>query len=59
MTVDDLVASLGTYSAIITASEDERRAGLGRARAAVEGRFPGRPTIDVPIRSWCWRADRV
>lgn len=59
MTVDELVASLGTYSAIITATEAERRAGLGRARAAVEQRFPGRTTIDVPIRSWCWRADRV
>jgi SAM-dependent methyltransferase len=59
MSVDDLVASLGTYSAIITASEAERRAGLDRARAAIEGRFPGVATVDVPIRSWCWRADRT
>lgn len=59
MTVEDLVSLLGTYSAIITAGEDERREGLARARAALERRFPGQPTVDVPIRSWCWRADRV
>ncbi len=59
MSVADLVASLGTYSGIITASEADRRAGLERARAAVEARFPDAETIDVPIRSWCWRAERV
>jgi hypothetical protein len=59
MSVDDLVASLGTYSGLITATDAERRAGLERARAAIEGRFPGEATIGVPIRSWCWRADRV
>jgi SAM-dependent methyltransferase len=59
MSIDDLVGSLGTYSGLITATEAERRAGLGRARAAIEGRFPGAETIGVPIRSWCWRAERI
>jgi SAM-dependent methyltransferase len=59
MTIDDLVDLLGTYSAVITATDQERRAGLERSRKLLEQRFPGRGTIDVPIRSWCWRADRV
>jgi SAM-dependent methyltransferase len=59
MAVDDVVAMLGTYSAVITATDEERRAGLERSRAVVEREFPGQEVIDVPIRSWCWRADRV
>jgi len=59
MAVDDVVAMLGTYSAVITATDEERQAGLQRSRAVVEHEFPGLDVIDVPIRSWCWRADRV
>jgi SAM-dependent methyltransferase len=59
MAVDDVVAMLGTYSAVITATDEERRAGLERSRAVVEREFPGQDVIDVPIRSWCWRADRA
>jgi ubiquinone/menaquinone biosynthesis C-methylase UbiE len=59
MAVADVIALLGTYSAVITATEDERRAGLERSRAVVERHFPGQDTVDVPIRSWCWRAERV
>ena len=59
MSVADLVASLGTYSGLITATEAERQTGLERARAALESRFPGAETIDVPIRSWCWRAEHA
>jgi ubiquinone/menaquinone biosynthesis C-methylase UbiE len=58
MAVDDVVAMLGTYSAVITATDEERRAGLERSRVVVEREFPGQDIIDVPIRSWCWRADR-
>lgn len=59
MALDDLVAMSGTYSAVITADPATRAAGLAAARAAIEARFPGAATIDVPIRAVCWRADRV
>jgi SAM-dependent methyltransferase len=57
--VDDLVDLLGTYSAVITASEAERQHWLDRARAIIAREAPDQDTVDVPIRSWCWRADRV
>jgi SAM-dependent methyltransferase len=59
MTVSDFVAMLGTYSGLITASPQQREAGLARARAALEQRFPGADEIEVPMRSLCWRADRL
>jgi len=58
MTISDFVGMLGTYSGLITASPQERAAGLARVRAALEERFPGADEIDVPMRSLCWRADR-
>ena len=58
MTTDDLVAMLGTYSGLITASPGERASALGRARAALTARFGNVSEIDVPMRSLCWRADR-
>jgi SAM-dependent methyltransferase len=57
--VDDLVAQLGTYSQVITASEDERQYWMDRARAIIAREAPGRDAVDVPIQSWCWRADRL
>jgi SAM-dependent methyltransferase len=59
MKVDALVALLGTYSGVITASPAERTAGLDRARAALDELFPGAGEIDVPMRAGCWRADRI
>jgi ubiquinone/menaquinone biosynthesis C-methylase UbiE len=59
MAVDDVIALLGTYSVVITATADERRAGLERLRALVEKHAPGQDTLDVAFRSWCWRAERV
>ena len=59
MAPDDLVAMVATYSGVITASEDERDAVLRLARQKLTTRFPGAEVIDVPIRSWCWRADRT
>jgi len=58
MTVDDLVAMLGTYSGLITASEAERADALGRARTALTAQFGDASSVDVPMRSVCWRADR-
>jgi SAM-dependent methyltransferase len=59
MTVEDVVAMLGTYSRVIVASPEDRTRRLAQARAALSARFPGADTIEVPIRAWCWRADRI
>jgi SAM-dependent methyltransferase len=59
MRVEDAVAMVGTYSRVIVASADDRAQRLAHARAALEARFPGADTIDIPMRSWCWRADRM
>jgi len=59
MSVDDFVDLVATYSAVITASEDERAATLDRARAEVTQRYPGATRIEVPMRTRCWRAERV
>lgn len=59
MTVDDVVDWMGTYSGIITAPEEERTAGLARAREALLRRAGEDGTLDIPMRSVCWRADRV
>jgi SAM-dependent methyltransferase len=59
MATADLVAMLGTYSAVITADSGERDAWRARATAVLAERFPGVPELDLPVRSWCWRADRV
>jgi SAM-dependent methyltransferase len=58
MTLDRFVEMLGTYSGVITASQDDRAAVLDRARATLRERFGGQDEIEVPMRSWCWRADR-
>lgn len=59
MTVDDTVDWLATYSGLITAPAGERAAALARAREALLRRASGDGMIEVPIRSACWRADRV
>lgn len=59
MTVDDAVGWLATYSGFLTASAGERAAGLARAREALLRRADGDGTIEIPMRSACWRADRV
>jgi ubiquinone/menaquinone biosynthesis C-methylase UbiE len=59
MSVEDFVDLMATYSAVITASEDERAVILDRARAEVVQRFPGASHIDVPLRTRCWRVERV
>ena len=59
MTVDDAVDWLATYSGVITAAGGERAAGLARAREALLQRAHGDGMIEIPMRSACWRADRV
>jgi SAM-dependent methyltransferase len=59
MSISELVEWLMTYSRVITASDDVRAAGRERATAALTDQFPGATEIEVPMRSHCWRADRV
>jgi SAM-dependent methyltransferase len=59
MTAGDFVAMLATYSGVITASREDRAAALTTAQAMLDERFPGASEIDVPMRAWCWRADRT
>jgi SAM-dependent methyltransferase len=59
MTVDDAVDWVGTYSRVITASDEERAAGLARAREALLRRADAAGMVEIPTRSRCWRADRV
>lgn len=59
MTVGGFVDMLATYSGVITASQDDRTAALASARAVLDQRFPSAAEIEVPMRAWCWRADRT
>ena len=63
MPVADVIDWLATSSNVITASAPDREAGLARCLAVLRGRA-GRPlggaepAIEMPMRSWCWRAER-
>jgi SAM-dependent methyltransferase len=59
MSPADLVEMLATHSRVIAASPADRERGSARARSAIDELFPGADSIDVPMRSRCWRADRV
>src|SRR5262249_215052 len=59
MAAEEIVELTTTYSALITASEHDRQAVLDRTRAILAENFPAVEAIDFPIRSWCFRADRV
>ena len=59
MTIDDFIGWLGTYSRVITASEEEQAAGRARARAALARRADANGLVEVPVRSPCGRAARV
>lgn len=64
MTQSDVVDMVATYSRVITAPEEKRAVILERARALLAEQY-GDPTqdgaaeIDFPMRTWCWRGDRV
>jgi SAM-dependent methyltransferase len=62
ISVDDTLDWLATASQVITADPAERAAGLARSRAALEARAfraGGTDLVSMPMRSWCWRADRL
>jgi SAM-dependent methyltransferase len=59
LAVDDVVEWLATNSSSITASAADRAAGLDRCRAALLRQTGGAEVIEMPMRSWCWRAERA
>jgi hypothetical protein len=59
LAVDDVVEWLATNSSFITASAADRAAGLDRCRAALLRQAGGAEVIEMPMRSWCWRAERA
>ena len=59
ITVTDVTEWLATNSAFITASAADRAGGLARCRAALLERTGGAEVVEMPMRSWCWRADRT
>ena len=58
MTKEDLVALATTYSSVITMDEDARLQHLRAMASFLETHEPfrGLDLIDVPMRSYCWRA---
>ena len=58
MPVPDVLAWLATGSGFITAPAADREAGLARSREVLLSLAGTGPVIDMPLRSWCWRADR-
>jgi SAM-dependent methyltransferase len=59
MDIDDVVDWLGTNSLLLTASPADRAAGLELCRQALRARSHGDSRIEMPLRSWCWRAERL
>jgi SAM-dependent methyltransferase len=59
VTVSDVVEWLATNSVFITASAADRAAGLAQCRAALLKVTGGAEVVEMPMRSWCWRADRI
>ncbi len=60
MAKEDLVALATTYSAVITMDESARREHLEAMARFLDAHepFSGLEVIDVPMRSYCWRATR-
>jgi SAM-dependent methyltransferase len=57
--VDDTLDWLATNSRLITAAPEVREANLTRLRASLMKRSQDSGLIDMPVRSWCWRATRL
>jgi SAM-dependent methyltransferase len=61
MSKADLVALSATYSAVITMDVDARRRHLEAMTRSLDEyeEFAGLHTIEVPMRSYCWRATKA
>jgi len=57
----DLVALAATYSAIITMEEDTRREHLDSMARFIDAQeaFAGLDVVGAPMRSYCWRAEKL
>jgi cysteine desulfurase family protein (TIGR01976 family) len=58
MSTPDVLGLLATYSSSITAPPQEQARQRERAVALLDEYFPGADTIELPMRTWCWRATR-
>jgi SAM-dependent methyltransferase len=60
MTREDLVALCGTYSVVITMDDGARERHLRAMRNFIDEQefLSGLDVIDVPMRAYCWRADK-
>jgi SAM-dependent methyltransferase len=58
ISVDDVLEWLATSSEVITAPAADRAAGLARCRTALAARADSAGILTMPMRSWCWRAQR-
>jgi len=56
--IEDALDWLATNSAFITAAAADRAAGLASCRRVLAERAGDSPVIEMPMRSWCWRARR-
>jgi SAM-dependent methyltransferase len=59
ISVADTLDWLATASQVIAADSAERDAGLARSRAVLLARAADGGMVEMPMRSWCWRADRL
>jgi SAM-dependent methyltransferase len=59
LSVDDTLDWLATSSQFITAAPQDRAAHLVQLRASLTERSGGSGLVDMPLRSWCWRATRL
>jgi SAM-dependent methyltransferase len=59
LSVDDALDWLATSSQFIMAAPPDRAADRVRLRAALAKRSAGSGLVDMPVRSWCWRATRL
>jgi SAM-dependent methyltransferase len=57
--VDDTLDWLATNSRFITAAPEDREVRLARLRASLAKRSGDSGLVDMPLRSWCWRATRL
>jgi SAM-dependent methyltransferase len=55
----DAVAMVATYSRVITATPERRAAILRRAAELLADQYGDAHEVDFPMRTWCWRGDRV
>jgi SAM-dependent methyltransferase len=58
LTVDDTLDWLATSSRFITAEASRRAARLALLRESLTARADSTGQVEMPLRSWCWRAGR-